>query len=467
MTQMTLKYSLYIIETLSICTLLIIYISLIYSMINYYRKDLLYNKLSFDYNTSKNSNGSLKIDVIKIYNESNEFNGLGILIINKKFYNDNQKNFYNNNFIAELIKNKYCFVFDQSYINKGISFLGNFKKFSEDLTYISLFTIFFIFCVFLKMHLFKKNLEYINTYEFLKENSNKKTLITPMFNKIYFFNYVIFYLSMIISFPMINNIYSRFYFEDCLSFYEFSYESFIYERKFSNYNNPNISVSKIEDFNLDNFFFYQKNDIFDTLFKESNWINILFMSSFIWTSNYFDLFSIEFKSSLEKVKYKKLKLYEWIIFSFSITINLTFFLSGLLYNLDNITLFFKFCNYNIEVIGSNYVVNIVFIISHVILYSIIIFYSVKNMLKSLFHFNKNRIKTVIDSKCKTLKIFKNKKKLSLINPNTHNSFQSFNSNFNIDNMFISKKLRIGKSISYIHQDNNLAKKVLDERSINN
>ena len=111
------------------------------------------------------------------------------------------------------------------------------------------------------------------------------------------------------------------------------------------------------------------------------------MSSFIWTSNYFDLFSIEFKSSLEKVKYKKLKLYEWIIFSFSITINLTFFLFGLLYNLDNITLFFKFCNYNIEVIGSNYVVNIVFIISHVILYSIIIFYSVKNMLKSLFHFS--------------------------------------------------------------------------------
>ena len=417
MAECVLKYSLFLLEIISLLTLSIIYGFLIFRMISFYFTDFSYTNrqyLSFNYDAFTNISEKTNTSVFNISITNDSINSSyknitkkGIIIINNEF-----ANYFRNNsteILKEIKNGKYCFVFNSDSILYGNKYLYYIQKNSKEKFNLVAIIIILIFCLFLKIHLSKTNYKYIKTIEFIDENTNSENLITPFFNKIFFFNYVIFYFSIIFSITSLNLYYFQYEFKNCFKFDEFSLDSYSYDRVFiEDFKNqtPNILVNTSDMEIKKSFLFYEKNQIIIyNKIKSNTMNNLLFLCCMIWSCRYFDLFSNEMKISHYIYKNNQSNFSNKIIFSFTITLIIAYIIYGLMSFIDYFSLMISYFNYDLNRIYKNK--NFCFfsaILIHIILYAIIIFCTVKNKLKQ--NFNKNNKIIVINQVAMLKKDFK-------------------------------------------------------------
>jgi hypothetical protein len=328
--------------------------------------------------------------------------GQGVIILNNNFFNNELKADWKAGILNQALLSKKgiqlenCFIFDNKYAQKGRAFLLFIQSFSKEFFNVSTFLVLIIFCLFLKIHLTKTNVDYIKKIEFLDKNAYNDTLATPIFQKTFFFHYVLFYFSMIFALPTIYNIYFEFEYDNCLSFHPYSFDAFAYDRNFVEndielnilVNEIEINVSKAQIYHY--FLYFERNRSFTEKNANNNWRLILFLSSLIWCSRFYDVFSDSISGSVQPEK-KKLTLMDKIVFSLSITFVIAYILFGFLFFIDSVTLLILYCSYDINRLKKtgNYVFLII-VMSHIILYTIIIIYSVRNKLE-IYYRRKNRV----------------------------------------------------------------------------
>jgi hypothetical protein len=363
--------------------------------------------MSFDYEAKKQikegSTSYLNLNLMNIEFNTNidRINSeKATIILNNNFYTKHLSRLTKNeSFFEELNKTldiKKCFIFNKKYSLQGRAYLHYMERYTKDFFNISTFIFLFMFCLFLKIHLCKQNLDYIKKMEFLDYNAFNDTLATPILNKYFFFHYVIFYFSLVFALPTVYYLYFNYTFENCFSFQNYSFESFAYDRKFVN--DPislNIMISdKAEDERkehiLKEMLFYDKYNILPNRTTLNNWKIILYICSLIWSCRYYDVFSTETNVSSSVFKIK-LSFLDKIIFSVSITIITGFIIAGLMNYIDDCYLFFLYLFYDFSIVKKlQNLIYIVVFISHGLLYTIIILYSLKNKIVLLYR-SENRV----------------------------------------------------------------------------
>jgi hypothetical protein len=323
---------------------------------------------------------------------------LGYIILNKNYYSKNKKE--PNEIINHIEINK-CFIFNNELLDKARTYLSIVDQTSKDFFNVSTFVFLMLFCTFMKVHLAMYNIEYIKTIEFLDKNTQEHTLVTPFFKKSYFFHYVIFYFSLVFSITTMYYTFLNFNFDDCFSFNNYSFESFSYDRTFisdiitKEYPSPNI-LAKYKDDNLikqdiyENFMYFQRNHWFIIKNQVNSWRFILFLCSMIWSCRYFEVFDDEMNVAIIPEK-KTYKFHEKLIFSLSIFLVIGNILYGFLKFIDEFYLRFAYAYYDLDrTFEANNLFFILSAIFHVILYAIIMVYSIRNKV-TLIYQRENRV----------------------------------------------------------------------------